>query len=308
VLAAAALTAPGDDASPMHRLQMLELQLAEFRARGFTDRHPDMIKTEEEIDQVRNQIEFGSTDSDKAPMPTVAQQNAEAQRERAALEVEMGTKEVERLRSAADVIEARISATPRVAELLNALDQNSKQTAANLRYFADRQHKARVQVDVERRQLGEQFRILEAAFPAPTPASPNRLLIIMMGLITGLGLGVGVAVAAEATDSSFRVVRDVQTTLALPVLAAIPDIVLESDRVSQRRRAIRNMVAASVVVLFCLAGGAATYMYVNGLPGWLGSAAEGEQPAPEAEEESPSVMTPREGRAGKPVQVAQAVN
>jgi hypothetical protein len=196
----------------------------------------------------------------------------------------MGGKEVERLQGSADLIEARISATPQVAEVLNSLQQGTLQLAANLKHFAARELRARVQVDVERRQLGEQFRILEAAFPAPSPTSPNRVLIIMMGLIAGLAFGVGAAVGVEATDTSFRVVRDVQMALELPVLAAIPDIVLESDRVAQRRKMIRNVAAASVVVVFCLAGGAATYMYVNGVPGWLGSALEGEEAAPEAEE------------------------
>lgn len=285
VMAAAALSDPADDASPMRRLQLLELQLAEFRARGFTAKHPDLIRAEQEIQEVRAQLETGSTEDGEVQMPTVAQQNAESQRERAALEVEMGGKEVERLRAAADAIEARIGATPKVAEVLNQLEQNSLQIQTNLRHFADRHLRARVQVNVERRQLGEQFRILEAAFPSPTPSSPDRLLIIIMGLIVGLALGMGVAVGVEATDSSFRVVRDVQTTLALPVLAAIPDIVLESDRAMQRRQGIRSLVAASLVVLFCLTGGAVTYVYVNGAPGWLSSATEeGEESVEETEE------------------------
>jgi hypothetical protein len=37
------------------------------------------------------------------------------------------------------------------------------------------------------------------------------------------------------------------------------------------------MVAASAVVFFCLVGGAVTYMYVNGLPGWLASVVEGSE-------------------------------
>lgn len=285
VMAAASLADPDDDASPVRRLQLLELQLAEYRARGFTDKHPDVIRAELESEEVRTQLELGSTESEDAPVPTVAQQNAEAQRERAALEVEMAGKELERLRITADSIEARLAATPKVAEALNALEQSSNQIQSNIRHFSDRQLRARVQVNVERRQLGEQFRILENAFPAPTPSSPNRLLIITMGLIVGLALGVGAAVGAEAADSSFRVVRDVQTTLSIPVLAAIPDIVLESDRVAQRRKGFRNLVAASVVVVFCLAGGAVTYVYVNGAPGWLSGAGEGaEEPVEEVEE------------------------
>ena len=41
---------------------------------------------------------------------------------------------------------------------------------------------------VERRQLGEKFRILESAEPAPEPSSPNRLLLLSLGAIIGLAL------------------------------------------------------------------------------------------------------------------------
>ncbi len=289
VLSAAAITDPRDDASPVRRLQILELQLASYRSRGFTERHPDVIQAHQEITEVRNQIEFieGAEGEDRTP--TVAQQNAEAQRERAALEVEMAAKEVERLRSSADVIEARLAGTPKVAELLSQLENQIRQLQDNIKLFSQRQLQAKVQVDVERRQLGEQFRILEAAFPAPTPSSPNRLLIIVMGLIAGTAIGVGGAVLAEATDSSFRVVRDVQSTLSISVLAAIPEIVLESDRAATRRKIVRNTIAAAAVVLFCLLGGAVTYMYVNGLPGWLSSVVEREEPGREAPGEEAAI-------------------
>ena len=276
VLSAAAIADPRDDASPVRRLQLLELQLAEYRSRGFTERHPDVVQAKQEIAEVRSQVEALDDAAAEDRTPTVAQQNAEAQRGRAGLEVEMAAKEVDRLRAAAEGIEKRLADTPKVAEQLNRLQGIERQLQENLKLFSQRQLQAKVQVDVERRQLGEQFRILEQAFPAPTPSSPNRLLIIVMGLMVGLAFGVGAAVLMEATDSSFRSTRDAQGTLAIPVLAAIPDIVLESDRAASRRKAFRTLIAAGLVVAFCLAGGAVTYMYVNGLPGWLSSIVEGE--------------------------------
>jgi hypothetical protein len=36
-------------------------------------------------------------------------------------------------------------------------------------------NEAQVQAQLERRQLGEQFRVLEAAFKAPEPSAPNRV-------------------------------------------------------------------------------------------------------------------------------------
>jgi polysaccharide chain length determinant protein (PEP-CTERM system associated) len=289
LLSASAISDPRDDASPVRRLQILELQLALYRSRGFTDRHPDVIQAEQEIREVRVQIGSVEGEAGEDRIPTVAQQNAEAQRERSALEVEMAAKEVERLRASADVIEQRLSETPKVAEILGHLQNQISQLADNVKLFSQRQLSAKVQVDVERRQLGEQFRILESAFPAPTPSSPNRLLIIVMGLIVGVAIGAGGAVLAEATDTSFRLVRDVQSTLSIPVLATIPEIVLESDRTATRRKIVRNLVAATALVVFCLVGGAVTYMYVNGLPGWLSSVVEGQEPIEEAPAEAAAI-------------------
>ena len=193
----------------------------------------------------------------------------------------MAVKEVERLRVSTNTVEERLAATPEVAEALGQLENQLSRLSGSVELFARRQLQAKVQVDMERRQLGEQCKILESAFPAPTPTSPNRLLIVVMGLIVGLGIGVGGAVVLEATDSSFRMVRDVQSAFSIPVLAAIPEIVLESDRAATRRKLVRNTIAAAGVVLFCLVGGAATYMYVNGVPGWLSSLIEGEEPVEE---------------------------
>ena len=42
--------------SPENRLRMLELQLAELRSRGFTDKHPDMIAARGEMESLRARI------------------------------------------------------------------------------------------------------------------------------------------------------------------------------------------------------------------------------------------------------------
>ena len=288
VMSAAAISDPRDDASPLHRLSTLELSLGEYRARGFTDRHPDVIQAEQEIADVRGQLEAPGEDGSRDRSPTLAQQNADAQRERAALEVEMVAKEVTRLRASADLVEERLAQTPKVAERLGQLQGAVGRLSDNVQLFSRRQLQAKVQVDVERRQLGEQFNILEPAFAATKPSSPNRVLIMLMGLVAGLAIGVSAAVLSEATDSSFRAVREVQTAFAIPVLAAIPRIVLESDRAAKRRMLVRKLIAAGSIALFCLAGGGVTYVYVNGLPPSLRSLFPEDEPseaAPAAEAE-----------------------
>ena len=65
----------------------------------------------------------------------------------------------------------------------------------------------------------------------------------------------------------------------MPVLVTIPAIVLESDRARAVRHRIMTAVAAAAFAVFCLVGGAVTYMVVNGAPGWIQSlVAEEEEP------------------------------
>jgi succinoglycan biosynthesis transport protein ExoP len=275
---------PRDDLSPARRLQLLEMRLAEYRSRGFTEKHPDVLQVQQEVAQMRAQMTAVDPQGGSQQPRSVAQQTVLAQKQKAVLKVEAAEKEIARLREQADGIESRMIATPRVAEKLEALDSEALQLLASLKDYSDRRQAARVRVALERRQLGEQFRILEPAYPAPEPSSPNRPLILIMGVIGGIALALGTALALEGVDSSFHLVRDLQSALSVPVLAAIPNILLESDYILRRRRRMRNALAASLVVVISLVGGAATYMYVNGMPGWLNAVVFGEESEEEVEQ------------------------
>ena len=116
---------------------------------------------------------------------------------------------------------------------------------------------------MERRQKGEQFRVLEPAYASPEPISPNRPLIIMLGLLFGIGAGAGLAVLLDAMDSSYHDPRALQGALRLPVLASIPAILLDPDRARIRRRNLREALAAAAFTGFVLAGATAGYLLVN---------------------------------------------
>ena len=55
----------------------------------------------------------------------------------------------------------------------------------------------------------------------------------------------------------------------LPVLASIPRIWLENDRVLLRSRRLRAALGTTGLVVFALLGGAANYLWVNGVPRFL---------------------------------------
>jgi succinoglycan biosynthesis transport protein ExoP len=258
---------PAEDLGPEQRREQLELQIAEFRSRGFTDRHPGVIRVKRELLAFRSQIEAGGGAGEERR--SGARPDAEAQRRMALEEFERSRDEARKLGARVELFEQRLAASAGAAESLIALNEASKQKSEVLANLADRRLQASLHVDAERRQLGEEFRIVESAVPATEPSSPDRLRILLAGLFAGLLCGIAVAVVAELHDSSFRSVRDLRRAFELPVLGEIPDIVVEADRVARRRRSLRNAVAACLFAAFGLASGALAYVYVNGAPDWL---------------------------------------
>jgi polysaccharide chain length determinant protein (PEP-CTERM system associated) len=263
---AASISTPNDDASPGRRMQILELALSQYKARGFTEKHPDVIQTKLEIETLKQKVESeekGAAEGGKAPT-NFLQQNAEAESRRAALQAQAAAEEVRNLSQQADEIQVLLSEAPAVAEQLEGLERDYKHLFESYQEFSNKQLEASVQANLERRQLAEQFRVLEVAYMAPGPTSPNRSVIVILGLFFGIAMGGAVGVLLEATDPSVHTARQLQASLRLPVLAAIPQIWLESDRAAQRRGRIRAALATVAVGVFGLVGGAVNYVWVNG--------------------------------------------
>ena len=257
--------------NPEKKVQALELELAEQRSKGFTEKHPDVIDTRLQIDQIRAQIEEQKQQAKEGAAGSLsfAQLTVEAELERAALRVTATGEKIARLEREIENMQIRADKTPLVAEKLDALERQWKQLSLNVSDFENRRVRASVQANLERRQLGEQFRILEPAFRPREPSAPNRLLILGIGVFLAIVMGLGVGVGLEAIDSTLHRARDVQDSLSVPVLASIPAIRFEGDMSRERRRRRWVAAVASGFVLLNLAGGAASFFFSNGLPGWL---------------------------------------
>jgi polysaccharide chain length determinant protein (PEP-CTERM system associated) len=272
---------PRDQASPEQRLEALELRIAEYKARGFTDKHPDVIASRQEMEEIRASLDRQETadgEEDARP-PSVAQQNAAGSRHRAELSVASAKAELQRLQALVDEFAERIAKTPRVAEQLDALQREYEHLYESYREFSRKRLDAAVAADMERQVKGERFRVLESAVPPLQPTSPNRPLILVVGLLLGFALGGGIAVLLEAGDDSFHSARRLQAALRIPVLASIPSILLERDRAQRRRRRARNLALASLVTVVVLVGSGVGYVVVNGVPGPIQGLFEGESPA-----------------------------
>jgi uncharacterized protein involved in exopolysaccharide biosynthesis len=108
------------------------------------------------------------------------------------------------------------------------------------------------------------IQIEQSAFVPPKPASPNRLLTSMVGLLLGLGIGVGLAIALNKLDKSYQRPEDLRGLLPGAVLVTIPEVRASSVRLG---RAILGILAGLV-----LTGIFAAAIAVLGIQaGWWGA-------------------------------------
>lgn len=250
--------------NPVRRLDALEISLGALRARGYTDKHPDIVFTLGEIEEVKRLIEAETAVGEEREEPrNLAQQTAAAQANRAQLRAGAAQEDLARVEAEEAELLDRLARTPRVAEQLAALQREWEHLNVKYREFSDKRLQAGVAADVERRQKGEQFRVIESAVAPLAPASPNRILIVAMGIVLGVAFGGMTGLLLESADTSFHGARQLQSALRIPVLAAIPGITLESDRIAARRRMMRRGIVAAGVVGIVLGSSAFGYWWTN---------------------------------------------
>lgn len=220
--------APSGPTAPT-RLEQLEAQLAELRSR-YTSQHPDVIRLEAEIEEVRK-IESGQriAASEAPPIPQTYTQRVDpalrAQLE--AVDMEIRGLQAERARILSDIgnTQFRLENVPRVEQQLLSLTRDYDNIQKSYENLLAKRIEARLAENLEKSRQSEQFTILEKAIPPVDPYSPNRLLFLALGLAGGALLGVVAASLRDQTDSTFAEGDSLQQAFpGVQVLATIPQL------------------------------------------------------------------------------------
>jgi len=103
---------------------------------------------------------------------------------------------------------------------------------------------AKVSKEIEIRDKGKTFRIVDHAKLPLFPVKPNRILLILLGIFFGIASGIGVVFALAYHDHSFQDEDSIETSLKLPVLATIPKIITEAEEISAKRLERKVFIAS----------------------------------------------------------------
>lgn len=257
--------------STLQQLTVAQAVVARLEARGLRPGHPDLDAAVRQVRdlQAKWTVEEAAIASREPSAPVQAPTSpAEAQRlmrlaeARSELvevnrQIARAREEEERARANAAAAQTRLEAMPtRESEML-ALMRDYDIYESSYRNLLQKREDSRISSNLERRQVGEQFNVLEPARLPERPFSPIRGRIYSIGLGLGLALGIGLIVLLEYRDRSFKSDDEVASLLGLPVLAVIPQMQSERDR----RRAFFRRVGVAAGCCAVIAGCAAVFVY-----------------------------------------------
>jgi polysaccharide chain length determinant protein (PEP-CTERM system associated) len=160
------------------------------------------------------------------------------------------------MRAQADAISAKlersrglVQETPVAEREISEVLRRKEVLQNEYQHTQDRLQSANLAETFESQQGGERFSMVREPNVPNSPVSPNRLGLILLGLVFGGAVSVIAVAIAESTDASVRTSRDILLPEGVPMLASIPFIKNRSDR---RRRALKitSFIAAySVAIL-----------------------------------------------------------
>jgi polysaccharide chain length determinant protein (PEP-CTERM system associated) len=238
------------------RLARMKQELALLQ-QSYTDKYPDVARLKAEIADLEPVEGAGTSErsAEEAPAeerPSLSEESAEAEVREIDAEIESLGLEEERLKLALGEYQRRVENAPRREQEFLAMARDYAAAEALYESQLKRYEEAELAGTVGEPSKGERFRILDPALVPQEPDAPNRLRLLIMGLILAVGAAVGVVVLAEEMDTSFHGVEDLRSFTRVPVLATIPRIASPLDTSKRRWRAL-GFSAAAMLGLVVLA-------------------------------------------------------
>ena len=193
--------------APIARLAAAERTLQALKQR-LTPQHPDVIRMTRMVHDLEEEIKAagGSPDQvvpEETPETAHDRKIDDMQDQIAQITNRIARREKEegRLRGVLRSYQAKAEAAPaRGTELIELTrDYGTLQDLYNS--LLKKSESSRMAADLENRQIGEQFRLIDAARLPERPFSPNRGLIAAAGAIGGLALGLLLAALADTATT-----------------------------------------------------------------------------------------------------------
>lgn len=249
------LTIGANQTEYLFDIDKMKKRLASLKTK-YTDRHPDVIKLNKIINKLDSKIKSKSEGTEDLEISEKSiSNNDKYTRQRDEIKIEINTleKDIVKLSDKIAYYEKLIEDTPKREQELLFLRRDYQHINDIYKSLLKRKLEADLSLNMEKKQKGEQFSVIDTARVPEKPISPNMKKLFLFTITAGIAIGCGLIVLLEFLDSSFRDRKDVETFLGLSVIAAVP--VLNNPKIDRKRKLNNIFSILSILLSFFLLGG-----------------------------------------------------
>jgi len=208
-------------------LQQLLAQEADLTSR-YTDDYPDVVSVRRKIRDLRDQM---AKTPPPAPVTTapatpkladsIGTLQLRTQLRSMDQEIAMKKHDQAAIQNQLHIYQERVASSPEVEEEYKSITRDNQTAQAFYYDLLNKIQTATMAANLEKRQQGEQFRVMDEPNLPESPSSPKRPVFVAGGLAAGLGLGLAIIALLEYLDTALRSERDIWAFTKLPTLGVI---------------------------------------------------------------------------------------
>jgi polysaccharide chain length determinant protein (PEP-CTERM system associated) len=214
---------------PVYQQQQRDLQTLQTRESElltqYTPDHPDVVAVRRQIAELKKQMVAPAAQARAADAPPLPDSPAVLQLRSQIRAADIGIQEKRREQAAIQsnlaMYQARISASPEVEQEYKQLTRDYEVSQHSYDVLLSKMNQAKEATDLERRQQGEAFRVMDEPNLPDTPSFPVVPQFIAGGLLLGLAIAGAIGGFLEYRDTALRSERDVWAFTHLPTLGMI---------------------------------------------------------------------------------------
>lgn len=207
--------------SPKGRLRQLREQLSQLLSE-YKDTYPDVLRVKREIKDLEVRIARGPSTDDLEEDVVVSGSDMDSQLRTVEAEIKVRRHRAAEIQGQIKALEQRMEQMPIREQELSTLLRDYETTNKRYQSLLANKESAKITEQMEKRQKGEQFRILDPANLPIKPVKPDPLRVFLMGITAGLMLGGGTIWWLDFRNLPYRRPEEIESSLGVPMLASIP--------------------------------------------------------------------------------------
>jgi polysaccharide chain length determinant protein (PEP-CTERM system associated) len=223
-------------------LEQAGAMLAYLESR-YTHKHPDIIRIKKIISDLEKNKQNTMNTSD---VSKYIPHNTRMEIEQIKVNISTLSTDIAKLETQIRDYKRRIDFTPEREQDLLSLKRDYDNTRASYDLLLNKRLETEISINMEKKQKGEKFQILDPAELPVKPVFPNMKMLFLLTLVVGPNIGLGLIFLLEYLDTSFRSPKDIESYLGFSVLATVPIII---DQKYKRRQRL-NQVFSVVSIMF----------------------------------------------------------